>query len=41
MRAIKKDCDGMPCGVDHTDPVNGADSSRALRVTIGQVATYR
>ncbi len=34
-------CDGMPCGVDHTDPVNGADSARALRATMNQVATYR
>ena len=34
-------CDGMPCGVDHADPVHGADSARALRMTMGQVATYR
>ncbi len=37
----QRDCDGMPCGVDQADPVNGADSVRALRVTMGQVATYR
>ena len=36
-----RNCDGMPCGVDHADRVNGADSVRALRVTMGQVATYR
>ena len=34
-------CDGVPCGVDHSDAVNGADSARALRLTMGQVATYR
>lgn len=34
-------CAGNPCGVDHTDPVNGADSVRALAATMGQVATYR
>lgn len=37
----RRNCDGMPCGVDHTDPVNGADSVRALGMTMRQVATYR
>jgi peptidyl-Asp metalloendopeptidase len=37
----QRGCGGMPCGVDHADPVNGADSVRALRMTMGQVATYR
>ncbi len=37
----QRNCDGMPCGVDHSDPVNGADSARALRMTMSQVATYR
>ena len=37
----QRNCDGMPCGVDYADPLNGADSARALKVTMGQVATYR
>lgn len=37
----QRNCDGTPCGVDHSDALNGADSARALRLTMGQVATYR
>jgi len=36
-----RSCNGARCGVDHADPINGADSVRALAITIGQVATYR
>ena len=34
-------CRGNPCGVDHMDVVNGADSVRAIAATMAQVATYR
>jgi len=34
-------CHGHPCGVDHLDPVDGADSARAIGITMGQVAAYR
>jgi len=36
-----RSCDGHPCGVDFLDPVNGADSARAIGITMGQVAAYR
>lgn len=36
-----RSCNGSPCGVDYADPINGADSVRALAAVMGQVATYR
>ena len=36
-----RSCNGRACGVDHADPINGADSVRALGISMGQVATYR
>ena len=37
----RRSCNGSVCGVDHTDPTYGADSVRALKLTMSQVATYR
>jgi hypothetical protein len=34
-------CDGHACGVDRLDPTNGADSARAIAITMSQVAAYR
>jgi hypothetical protein len=34
-------CNVQACGVDYADPVNGADSVRAIEATMAQVATYR
>ena len=34
-------CRGEPCGISHTDPVNGADAIRALQATMNAVAAYR
>ncbi len=34
-------CAGEPCGIDSSDPVNGADAVSAVKVTMPQVASYR
>ena len=34
-------CNGLPCGVDRGDPVNGADAVHTLRHARTQVAAYR
>ena len=33
-------CRGVPCGVDRTDPVNGADAAYAISITGPQIANY-
>lgn len=33
-------CNGMPCGIDKSDPSNGADAVSTLNVTTSQVANY-
>ncbi|MES1196215.1 MAG: zinc-dependent metalloprotease, partial [Steroidobacter sp.] len=33
-------CNGMPCGIDKSDPNNGADAVSTLNVTTPQVASY-
>jgi hypothetical protein len=35
------DCRGLPCGVDHTDPNEGADAVLALNKRRAQIATIR
>ncbi|HTO58188.1 MAG TPA: zinc-dependent metalloprotease family protein [Pseudomonadales bacterium] len=41
MSDPSRSCNGHPCGVDYLDPNNGADSARALGITMTQVAAYR
>lgn len=34
------ECNGLPCGVEKSDPVNGADAVAAMKVTTPQIAAF-